>query len=70
MKDSRDSITLIHTLDASIETFAQIRTPDALCTAAFDTLKQARAMIAQALQEERRVPLGRDARLEPALARG
>lgn len=67
MKDTRDS--LIHTLDASIETFAQIRTPDALCAAAFDTLKQARAMIAQALQHERRVPLS-GAPLEPVLVRG
>lgn len=51
VKENRDS--LINTLDASIETFAQIRTPDALSCAAFDTLKQARAMIAQALQQER-----------------
>jgi hypothetical protein len=52
VNENRDS--LIHTLDASIDTFARIRSSDALCVAAFDTLKQARAMIARALQEERR----------------
>ena len=50
--------SLIHTLDSSIETFARIRSSDAMCVAAFDTLKQARAMIARALDEERRKPSG------------
>ena len=68
MKENRDS--LITTLDASIETFAQIRTPDALCSAAFDTLKQARAMIAQALQEERRAPAHASRRMESMLVHG
>ncbi len=52
VNDTRD--TLIHTLDNSIDTFARIRTSDAVSTAAFDTLKQARAMIARALEEEHR----------------
>lgn len=54
VNQTRDS--LIHTLDASIDTFARIRSSDALCVAAFDTLKQARAMIARALAEESRAP--------------
>lgn len=52
VNETRDS--LITTLDSSIETFARIRSSDAMCVAAFDTLKQARAMIALALQQERR----------------
>lgn len=63
VKDSRD--TLLHTLDSSIETFARIRSSDAMCVAAHDTLKQARAMIARALQLEQR---GAPPRKDPAPA--
>ena len=51
MNEKRDS--LLNTLDHSIAEFSRMRTPDAVCTAAFDTLKQARAMIARALNGER-----------------
>ena len=50
MNEKRD--TLLLSLDQSIAAFATMRTPDAVCTAAFDTLKQARAMIARALSRE------------------
>ncbi|MDO8542173.1 MAG: hypothetical protein Q7S40_17175 [Opitutaceae bacterium] len=46
--------TLISSMDRSIELFSEIRTPDAVSVAAFDTLKQARALIAHALENERR----------------
>lgn len=39
-------------LDASIETFAQIRSTDTACVSTYDTLKEARAMIARALGNE------------------
>lgn len=45
--------SLLSNLDQSIATFAAIRTPDSVSTAAFDTLKQARAMIALAFAAER-----------------
>lgn len=44
--------SLLQTLDASIETFAQIRSTDTACVSTFDTLKEARAMIARALRNE------------------
>jgi hypothetical protein len=50
VNDKRDS--LLENLDQTIVAFAAMRTPDAVCTAAFDTLKQARAMIARALAAE------------------
>jgi hypothetical protein len=65
VNETRDS--LIHTLDSSIETFARIRSSDAMCVAAFDTLKQARAMIARALQQEQRGSINAAAAHEPAL---
>lgn len=45
--------SLLNHLDESITTFAAIRRPDPVCSAAYDTLKQARAMIARALTRER-----------------
>lgn len=66
VKETRDS--LIHTLDQSIATFERIRTPDAVCVAAFDTLKQARAMIARALQDEHRNVSHLEHAAEPMLA--
>jgi hypothetical protein len=59
--------SLITTLDSSIETFARIRSSDAMCVAAFDTLKQARAMIARALQQEQRGPAASAVGREPVL---
>ena len=56
VNETRDS--LITTLDSSIETFARIRSSDAMCVAAYDTLKQARAMIARALEQEHREKRG------------
>lgn len=50
MNEPRNS--LLQTLDASIETFAQIRSTDTACVSTFDTLKEARAMIARALGNE------------------
>lgn len=44
--------SLLQTLDASIETFAQIRSTDTACVSTYDTLKEARAMIARALGNE------------------
>lgn len=44
---------ILYSMDHTIELFGQVRKPDAVCTAAFDTLKQARAMVARALQQER-----------------
>jgi hypothetical protein len=46
--------TLVYAMDHAIEIFSQIRSSDAQCVAAFDTLKQARAMVVRALQSERR----------------
>jgi hypothetical protein len=46
--------SLLHQLDDSITLFAQHRTPDAACMAAFDTLKQARALVARAFARESR----------------
>jgi hypothetical protein len=40
--------SLFASLDNAVEILAEARTPDSVCTAAFDTLKQARAMIARA----------------------
>jgi hypothetical protein len=51
VNEKRDS--LLNRLDQSIAEFATMRTPEPVCTAAFDTLKQARAMIARALTGER-----------------
>ncbi len=65
MNETRDS--LITNLDQSIAIFARIRTPDAACVAAFDTLKQARAMIAHALEHEERGGAQRSHAAEPAL---
>lgn len=44
--------SLLQTLDASIETFAQIRSTDTACVSTYDTLKEARAMIARAFGNE------------------
>ena len=55
MNEQRD--TLLESLDRSIAVMASIRTPDSVGTAAFDTLKQARAMIARAFAGEQRAAL-------------
>ncbi len=46
------SQTLLDRLDESIALMAQLRTADPVSTAAFDALKQARALIARALAGE------------------
>lgn len=51
MNENRD--TLLNHLDQSIAAFAAVRRPDTVCTVAYDTLKQARALIARALSAER-----------------
>lgn len=51
---------LLSSLDRSIELFADMRTPDAVCVAAFDALKQARAKIDLAFENERRVFAARE----------
>ncbi|HVU32219.1 MAG TPA: hypothetical protein VHE61_02210 [Opitutaceae bacterium] len=43
---------LITTLDHAIDILADHRTPDYLCVAAFDTLKQARALVVRAFERE------------------
>lgn len=53
MEDHR-SDTVLRFLDRSIELFSQLRTPDPVSAAAYDTLKQARAMIARSLTLDRR----------------
>ncbi len=52
MHDKR--ATLLDRLDESIALMSTLRTPDPVSTAAYDALKQARALIAQALDAERR----------------
>jgi hypothetical protein len=52
--------SLLQSLDTSIATFAQMRTPDSTCVAAFDALKQARALIACAFENERRATSHRE----------
>ena len=54
MNPVRDS--LLHQLDDSIALFTKLRTPDATCVAAFDALKQARALVARAIAGEGRFP--------------
>jgi hypothetical protein len=49
------SESLLNRLDQSISLMSELRTPDPVSTAAFDALKQARALIAQALANEQRV---------------
>jgi hypothetical protein len=66
MNQPRES--LLQQLDQSISLFAQIRTPDAVSVAAFDTLKQARALIARALTGENRISLQAEANVESPLA--
>jgi hypothetical protein len=46
--------SLLQRLDQSIALMAELRTPDPACAAAFDALKQARALIARALEGEQR----------------
>ncbi len=50
MHDKRG--TLLDRLDESLALMATLRTPDPVSTAAYDALKQARALIAQALDAE------------------
>lgn len=45
--------SLLSSLDHSLDMFCRLRTSDPVSTAAFDTLKQARAMIARALAAEK-----------------
>ena len=40
--------SLLSSLDNAVEILAENRTSDAMCVAAFDTLKQARALVARA----------------------
>lgn len=51
MHDIR-SESVLCALDRSLTLFAQLRTPDPVSVAAYDTLKQARAMIERALVTE------------------
>ncbi len=44
--------SLLSTLDHAVEILAENRTPEAICVAAFDTLKQARALVARAFSAE------------------
>ena len=48
------SQSLLHRLDQSIALMSELRTPDPASVAAFDALKQARALIAQAFAREER----------------
>ena len=48
------SESLLDRLHQSIALMSELRTPDPVSTAAFDALKQARALIARALAEESR----------------
>jgi hypothetical protein len=48
--------SLLQNMDESIALMAQLRTPDPVSAAAFDALKQARALIAQAFANEHRRP--------------
>lgn len=51
MQDIR-SESVLCALDRSLALFDQLRTPDPVSVAAYDTLKQARAMIERALTRE------------------
>lgn len=52
------SESLLENMDRSIALMAELRTPDPVTIAAFDALKQARALIARAFENERRqVPI-------------
>jgi hypothetical protein len=44
--------SLYTALDEAVEILAEIRTSDATCVAAFDTLKQARALVARVFPEQ------------------
>jgi len=46
--------SLLNRLDQSIALMTELRTPDPVSIAAFDALKQARALIARAFANERR----------------
>jgi hypothetical protein len=48
------SDSLLENMDESIALMAELRSSDPVSTAAFDALKQARALIAQAFANERR----------------
>lgn len=48
--------SLLNSLNSAIETLDRNRTPDPAMIAAFDTLKQARAMIVRALETPRSTP--------------
>jgi hypothetical protein len=54
---TQDHTTLFASLDEAIDTLQRNRTPDPAFIAAFDTLKQARAMLARALTTPRPLPL-------------
>jgi hypothetical protein len=49
------SESLLNRLDQSIALMTELRTPDPVSIAAFDALKQARALIARAFENEQRV---------------
>lgn len=54
--------TLLASLDEAVAILDEQRTPDALCVAAFDTLKQARALVLRAFDSASEGPtLGRAA---------
>lgn len=52
MNSARITSLLSH-LDSAVDILAEQRTPDALYVAAFDTVKQARALVARAIAEDR-----------------
>jgi len=55
------SESLLHRLDQSIALMTELRTPDPVSIAAFDALKQARALIARAFENEQRVSIRTEA---------
>jgi hypothetical protein len=52
--------SLLSRLDQSIALMTELRTPDPVSIAAFDALKQARALIARAFENEQRVVIKSD----------